>query len=237
MCWRFRTLIPLFVLAIVVTGVLLHAGLGRAAEPGKANVGFGAAVGDDEILEFLKRHGTTPVAAFMWASGLTGTHRVYTATTTEAFLQQTRAKAIESFDEGITANPIRLRRFIDQHTESEVVASERLQTEARSLLTIRENLSMALAAAKGNTPLIYALEMSGDKADLERLRTDRLVKAFELSTVVDGKVITQHTPKPEPYQRENVHPQIQGMDPRELYQRVKVLAAAANQGRSAEDGR
>jgi len=66
-----------------------------------ANIGFGAAVSDDEILQLLQRHDVAPAAVFVWTYGLTGAHRTYEAKSAQAFLQDARAKTAETFEKSL----------------------------------------------------------------------------------------------------------------------------------------
>jgi len=220
-----------------------------APPPGdpKANIGFGATVSDAEILMLLQRHGVTPQAVFMWTSGLTGTHRTYKTESAEAFLQEMRAHTVESFEKGLQSSVIRLRRFAKVYTEEQeeqaeeqaepeeqteeqaeqeeqVMASETLQTEARSLLNIRAQLEAGLTAAKEGKPLIYSVEVSGSSAQLEALSQDPMVKLFQTAMVINGKTVVPHTPKPSAYEPEYLDPAVQALSVGELYQRIKALA-------------
>lgn len=217
-----------YLLAAALLGGLLYASVTQAIagsdEFDRANVGFGTTISDAQVLKLMELYEVAPQAVYMWTSGLTGTNRPDEPKTAETFLKDTRAKSIESFEKGLEGNVIRLQRFVETHTENEVAASEALQEEARSLLNIRSKLEAALKAARNGDSLVFAIEIAGSKNQLERLRTDGLVKAFELSTVVDGKVIVPHTPKPEAYQQDWADPEVQAMSGRELYQRIKLLA-------------
>jgi hypothetical protein len=190
--------------SITVIISLFYAGFSQAQSsvPGQdqANVGFGTVISDAEVLNLVQRHGVVPQAVFMWTAGFSGTHRAYEAKSAEALLQEARAKTVESFEKSLQSNPIALQHFVQQHTEEEVLASEGLQTQARSLLSLRANFQTALAAARQGGPLIYAIEVSGDTASIERLRGDSLVKAFQRAAVTGGRVVTPLTPKPAAYE-------------------------------------
>lgn len=224
-----------YILAAALIGVLVYVGFGQAAATNplavnRANVGFGSVISDSELQALLKRHDVVLVAAYMWVSGLTGAHRTYDPKSGDAFLRDSRAKAIESFEKGVESNLIRVRSFAETHTEDDVTGDEHLQTEARSLLNIRSSLEVALAASKSGEPLIYAVEVTGEEANLNRLQMDERVKVFEPSSLIRGMIGTHQTPKPDTYQEEYVDPAVQRMSGQELYQRMKTLASVDNQG-------
>ncbi len=219
-----------YTFATVLVGVLLYAGFGPAASinplaVNRADVGFGSVISDSELQALLKLHDVVPVAAYMWVSGLTGAHRTYDPKSAEPFLRDSRAKAIASFEKGVESNLIRVRSFAEAHTEDDVAGDEHLQTEARSLLNIRSSLEAALAASKSGEPLIYAVEVTGEQANLKRLQMDERVKVFEPSSLVLGKLVTHQTLRPDAYQEEYVDPAVQRMSGQELYQRMKTLAS------------
>lgn len=133
---------------------LLYAGLSQAeplsplglgqGEPFGANIGFGAAISDNELLKLFQRHDVVPRAVFMWNSGFSGTHRTYEAKNIQDFLRDARTKTAESFEQSLQGNLFRLRRFVEMHTEEEVVVDYDLQQQARSLLNFRVAFEAAL---------------------------------------------------------------------------------------------
>lgn len=189
-----------------------------------ANIGFDAVVSDAEVLVLLERHGVTPEAAYMWTSGLTGTHRAYAKKNSSTFLGDARTKTIESFEKGLEGNRLRLQRFVEQHTEQDVVASEDLQTQARSLLNSRASLTAALAEATMDKPLIFSLEVTGEPLQIEQLGRDLMVKAFQPSAGVAGKMVVPHTPKPQAYQKHWTDPSVESLDAAGLYRQVSFLS-------------
>ena len=227
-------------LAVTLTVVLLYAGFSQVQlfssyvfgqnGSSQANIGFEVAVSDTELLELLQRYDVVPHAVFMWTSGLTGTHRTYEAKNAQAFFQEARAKTIEGFENGLQGNPIRLQRFVERYTEEEVVANADLQQQARSLLNIRAKLEAGLAAAESGGPLIYAMEVSGDPAQIELLSKDEMVKAFQPAMEIDGKIVVPPTPKPPVYEVEYLDPDVQAMSPQELYRQMEALAITNPQG-------
>lgn len=215
-------------LAITTVISLLYASFSQAQSsvPGQdqANLGFGTVISDAAVLNLVQRHGVRLQTVFMWTAGFSGTHRAYEAKSAEALLQEARAKTVESFEKSLQNSPRALQHFVQQHTEEEVLANEGLQTQARSLLSLRANFQTALAAAQQGGPLIYAIEVSGDTASIERLRGDSLVKAFQRAAVTGGRVVTPQTPKPAAYESLYLDPAVQALSAQAVYQQLQALA-------------
>ncbi|MEW6105230.1 MAG: hypothetical protein AB1563_02560 [Bacillota bacterium] len=207
---------------------LLYTCIGQAqlSDPGQdqANIGFGRVVSDAEVLQFVQRHNVVLQAIFMWTAGFSGTHRAYEAKSAQALLQEARDKTVESFEKSLQNNPRAVGHFVRQHTEEEVLSDESLQTQARSLLNLRANFQTALTAAKQGAPLIYAIEVSGDTASIERLRGDPMVKAFQRAAVTGGRVVTPQTPKPTAYEIQYLDPVVQGLSVQDVYRQLQALA-------------
>lgn len=212
--------------AVIVS--LLYTDFSRAQLSGssqdQANIGLGAAVSDAEVLNFLQQHDVVPQAVFIWTTGFTGTHRTYKAKSAEAFLQEARAKTIESFEKSLQYNVIPLRQFVARYTEEEVLANEYLQQQARSLLNLRAAFEAVIAAAKRGEPLLYSLEVSGNTASIERLRGDPMVKVFQRAVMTGGRIVTPQTPKPQAYEKEFLDPAVQAMSGQEVYRQIQTLA-------------
>ncbi len=188
----------------------------------QATIGFESTVSDKSILQVLRRHGIQPRAVFMWSSGLSGTYRAYSAKSSDVFLREARAKAIETLEKSLEGNTIRLQRFSKVYTEAQVVANPNIEQEARSLLNIRALLEDGLSAAETGKPLIYALEVSSSNGEqLQSLDNDPTINVFQ-STSAD-KVPPQAL-KPAAYQKERVDPGVRAAGARDLYQRIKTLA-------------
>lgn len=156
-----------------------------------------------------------------------GTHRTYEAKSAQSLIQEARAKTADSFANSLEGNLVRLQRFVEMHTEEEVVADEGLQQEARSLLNYRATFQAALTAAKGGDPLIYSIEVGGDTASIERLQGDPMVKAFQRAVITGGRVVTPQTPKPAAYETRYLDPAVQALSAQEMYQQLKALARLA----------
>jgi len=223
-----RNYIPQCFATIVVIAVLLCADFGQAqlsdSSQDRANMGFGIAVSDSEILQFLQQHSVVPQAAFMWTAGFSGTHRNYDAKSAQTFLQEARDKTVESFEKSLEGNKIRVQQFVAKYAREEVIANEDLLQQARSLLNFRAAFKAALAAARQGEPLIYSIEVSGDTASIERLRGDKMVKAFQRAAITGGRVVTPRTPKPQTYEKEYLDPAVQMMNGQEVYRQIQTLA-------------
>jgi hypothetical protein len=200
------------------------AGLDSPDGPFRASLGFGATVPDSDILALLQHRGTTPHAVHMWTTGLTGRYRTYRLEDdAQPFLQAARAKTVETLQKSLQGNEMRLRRFVETHTEQEVIEDPTLQTQARSLLNLHAQLQAGLVAAENGEPLIYSMEVSGDKAAVEGLSMDGMVKAFQPIMEMGAKAIIHDTPTPPAYQEVYLDPAVQAARADELYRMMNEL--------------
>lgn len=221
-------------LGLVIVSVFSFIGvnLARATDPpipDRARLHFGAPIADSELRDLLRQYQSAPVAAYMVDSGLTGTYRAYNQPSADEFVGNARAESVESFTKSLRGSVLSsLRRFADEHAESEVVASESLQMQARSLLILRASLGNALAEARSGMPIIYAVEVAGTPAQFDRLRADARIKTLEVFSNVGDEIAAGNRPLPEIIQQEYRDPSIQEMGARELYRRIKALVSSAN---------
>lgn len=196
-----------------------------------ANIGFGVVRSDEEILGVLNRHGAIPRAVFLWTYGLTGTHRTYEAKGADVFLAEMRAKTIETFESGLEGNRFRLQRFAETHTEEEVMSNEELQAEARSFLNLRASFENALSSTKNGEPLIFSVEISGERGQIETLVQEEMVKDFVPGSEVNGEFKAPHTPKPQSYEVEYRDTEIMAMSAQDLYRRIgEILTTTEENG-------
>ena len=147
-----------------------------------ADVAFAQPTGDAQALALFEGTRVTPRALFMRAGALRGTYRTYRDRPAGAVLQQARAQAVRQFNGGLAGNLVRLRRFVETNTLEDVLASERLVLQGRSLLRIRSELQDALARASRGDALIVGAEVLGEPTRLEALSRDRRVAAFRLAS-------------------------------------------------------
>lgn len=204
----------------------------QSLEVARTQVGFGSTVNDIEIIELLEKHAVSPKAVFIWASGLTGTHRAYVPMNTRQFMQDARAKAIEFFQNAIDGNDRRLSNFLNAYTGQEVSEDAALQIEARSLLNIRKQLESALSSAKSDRPIFFAVEVEGEESNLQQLRRAPLVRAYEAVEDASNRTArdTEDSLKPQAYKAEFQDPAVQTISPRDLYSVIEETVFTGMQG-------
>jgi len=106
----------------------------------KANIGFGRLLSDAEVLAWLEAHDVEPRAFFMRSpGGFNGAHRIFDdeGKSFEELLAEARAQTIQSFEESLDGNLVRMQHFVDQYSREEVETNVDLQEQARALLTHR----------------------------------------------------------------------------------------------------
>ena len=208
-------------------GGFLSVGVAKASDlwpAHRALVTFREPLTRTDLEELLQEYGLTPTAIYMVNAGLVGTHRTYEPRDVDGFFAIAQQRTIEAMQKGLQANTMRLKRFIEQHNEEEVLASENLQQELRSLLNIRLQMEATLKAAQGDLPIIYAAEVIGD--NLDKLRSDGRIADFQEFNLLD--TLLHRRPRPVPpsaFQREFVAPELQNMGPRELYRYAESIVS------------
>lgn len=76
--------------------------------------------------------------------------------------------------------------------------------------------------------MIYAIEVSGDTASIERLRGDSLVKTFQRAAVTGGRVVTPQTPRPAAYEILHLDPAVQALSAQGVYRQLQALATTTD---------
>jgi hypothetical protein len=168
----------------------------------------------------------------MWSSGMTSTYRSYQNESPQTLLKRARERVETTFRKGLKGNAVRLNKFLENHTEAEVAESEELQTQARSLLNIRAQFEGSLSTVQEGRPLVYAVDISGDRTEIQRVRASDKVKSFQEVSAqpVSGDVARSQRDaaarviKPQAYSAEYRDPMVQTVSASDLYE---VLRAAA----------
>jgi len=194
-------------------------------EQTRVHIGFGAAISDEEVVRSVEQHPVAPAAVFMWASGLTGTHRAYEPMGVRDLVKAARASTIQSFEKGLKRTAARAQAFLDGHTAGEIAADESLQTQARSLLNLKSQLEGALAVARAGHPLVFGLEVTGDPASLARLVEEPLVRDVESAETVAEETRARRSVKPTTYDAEYRDPTVQTISPNTLHSALADFAA------------
>lgn len=175
-----------------------------------------------DLEALLQEYRLTPTAIYMVNAGLVGVHRTYEPRDIDGFFTIAQQRTMEAMQKGLQANTIRLKRFLEQHNEEEVLAREHLQQELRSLLNIRLQIEATLKAAQGDLPIIYAAEVTGE--NLAKLQSDRRIASFQEFNLLEMFLLRRPRPVPATaFQREFIAPELQSMGPRELYKYAESI--------------
>ncbi len=197
-------------------------------ESSRANIGFGQTISDAEVIDLLKHHDAMPRAVFMRSvGGFSGTHRVYDEKDAETVIKEARAKTVETFENSLDGNLVRLQHFAEMYTEEEIAADEDLQNQAYSLLNLRSALEVTLNDAEQGEPLIYSVEVDGPSNRIDLLSRDQKVMAFRSATQNDREGDVPRTEGLNPDQEQYLDPDVQGMSVQEVYQQIKTLGLEA----------
>ena len=184
-----------------------------------ADVAFAQATPDAQALEIFTASGVTPRALYMRAGALRGTYRTYRERPAQASLERARAQAVRQFAAGLEGNLERLRRFVEMHTLADVLASDRLVRQGRSLLRIRSELHDALVRTSRGDALVLGAEVTGDAEQLEALRRDRRVAAFRLASERRTKPLPLESRQSDPAATRT----IDGLSAAAVYRQIEAL--------------
>jgi len=206
---------------VLLMGMLSLSALSHAQfMQSQVQIGFGAAVKTSEVGQLLHRNTVTPKAAYMWAFGLNVTYRSYDDTDADEFMENVKLNAVKLFENGLEAHQVRLKKFLETVSEEELMASPKLQSQARSLLNHEQQFKNALKVAKSDHPMIYALEVVGYADEIEEIKDDAMVKGFlEINGKMDKK--SKLALKPSSFRNEYRDPLISTLDSKSLYSLVR----------------
>lgn len=203
-----------------------------SAESGmpKANIGFGSLLSDAEVLAWLEAHDVEPRAFFMRSpGGFNGAHRIYDdeGKSVEELLAEARAQTIQSFEESLDGNLVRMQHFADQYSREEVATNVDLQEQARALLTQRSAFAVSHDAALDGNPLIYSVEVEVPTDALGTLQSEHHANALDTTFAHAEAATVPRTDNPfanlDPY----VDPLVQDMSIDEIYQKIQLLGEDA----------
>jgi hypothetical protein len=190
----------------------------------RVQIGFAAATNDASIENFLADRQVKITAIFSWTAGLTGTYRLYAPGGVKDALSEARERMATTFEDGLKANTRRLSTFLEMNARERVAADESLETQARSLLNIRQQLEDALESARRGDPIVFAIEVEGPAEQLESLRSSQIVRAFQR---VDGSHDAERRSiKPDAYRAEFRDPSIQALSPEGVYRSLQDIASS-----------
>ncbi len=195
----------------------------------QANIGYGHAISDTEVIELLERYNIKPHVVFMkTVGGLSGSHRFDNEKEFATQIGEARVTAVETFEMSLEDTLVRLKRSASMYTEEEVAANEGLQNIARSFLNFRPVFEASLAEAKQAKPLIYSVEVAGVPISIEQLSNDKKLKTFQPAIEEDGEIAVPRPVMPNPFQVDYLDPNVEGMSAKELYQRIQALGGGSS---------
>lgn len=142
----------------------------------KSYFNFGEVLGDDKMLDFMSKSNVRPKAAHMWSNGLSGTYRTSNQESYEEFISNARINSVDFFTSAVSSNEQFVRKFLEDHTQEEILNNQNVQTSARSLVSINRQLKKALEEAESGGAIIYGLEIEGNTSQLDLLSNDSIVK-------------------------------------------------------------
>ena len=148
----------------------------------RAQIDFGAPVGDVYLRTLLDRHDAKMVVAYMTTVGFFGAHRSATSTAPSVFIASARAETVSGFTNGSGGGmTTRARDFVGEHSVADVTGDAEVRRRAESLLDLHRRLESARSNAVGGTALIHAVEVHGVESQLRLLGAESGVVGFEIA--------------------------------------------------------
>lgn len=195
-----------------------------------ARLGFGAAVPDNEVMRFINKNSARSNALLFWSYGISGTHRAYVASVPQRHITTdgARVEIAETLQRSVKGNNVRLYRFYQAYSESEVAASTELQDQLRSLLTLRAQIENALLTVTDKEhPIFYGLEIEGDAESVSKAMSEGRVKASVVSDRSSGRLKAASTVsvKPQAFNVQYVDSVIQTENITSLYERLEKVVS------------
>ena len=150
----------------------------------RAQIDFGAPVGDAHLQTLLDRHGAKMVVAYMTTAGFFGAHRAATSTAPALFIASARAETVSGFTNGAGGGmTTRARDFVGEHSSADVMGDADVRKRAESLLDLHRRLESARSNAAGGSALIHAVEVHGIESRLRLLGAEDGVVGFEIAEI------------------------------------------------------
>ena len=119
------------------------------------------------------------------------THRIYDdeGKSVEELLAEARAQTIQSFEESLDGNLVRMQHFAEQYSREKVSTNVDLQEQARALLTQRSAFVVSRDAALARDPLIYSVEVEVPTDALGTLQSEPQANALD-TTFAEAEAAT-----------------------------------------------
>ncbi len=150
----------------------------------RAQIDFGAPVGDVYLQTLLDRHEAKMVVAYMTTAGFFGAHRAATSTAPGLFISSARAETVSGFTNGAGGGmTTRARDFVGGHSAADVAGDADVRKRAESLLDLHRRLESARSSAAGGSALIHAVEVHGSESQLRLLGAEDGVVGFEIAEI------------------------------------------------------
>ena len=150
----------------------------------RAQIDFGAPVGDAYLQTLLDRHEAKMVVAYMTTAGFFGSHRAATSTAPALFIASARAETVSGFTNGAGGGmTTRARDFVGEHSSADVMGDADVRKRAESLLDLHRRLESARSNAAGGSALIHAVEVHGSESQLRLLGAEDGVVGFEIAEI------------------------------------------------------
>lgn len=150
----------------------------------RAQIDFGAPVGDAYLRTLLERHDANLTVAYMTTAGFSGAHRAATSTSPALFIARARAETVSGFSNGAgDGMTTRAREFVARYTAQDITERTDVEKHANSLLDLHAQLEDARVNATDGSPLIHAVEVSGGEAQLRLLGAEQGIIGFQIALI------------------------------------------------------
>lgn len=192
-------------------------------EPIQVGISFGRLLPDQQVTQLLERHRLRPYAVYMWVGGQTGTRRVAPSAASSAVIDSARSTTVTLQERSIVATKQRAEKYAADNPRDRVVGNEREAGRARGLLRRDELSRQVLAAARGNRPIIWGVEVVGSVADVRQFITNPAVAAYEPAAIIGNRVVVPRPQLPTDLRGAAQTPGIDTLNPGAVYDRLKQL--------------
>jgi hypothetical protein len=184
-----------------------------------ATISFATRIPDAAVNAFIRSHEVTPHAVFMWSHGIYGSYRAPHAGR-GAIVEGARAMAVKNFERALEGVAFRADALVDRYSRAEVERDAHVTLEARSLARRQLQHQTILRHARAKAPLIYAIAVCANAAELERLRA---AKDVSVAVSQDGRAAARPS-RPASMTNEFPAPEIDRLTAADAYARVETIA-------------
>jgi hypothetical protein len=209
-----------------------------AAVWSQASVSFRRLLSDQEASRLLEEAGARPYEVFMRAEGFSSVHRVPADQASLDVVAGARTHARETIGSGGARGGVvaRARHALEGVSLETFAADPQKVGYARALVGSWDTHLAAAAAVRNGAPMIYGVEFVGGPAAQGALARSPLVHAVRPAVAIRGRV---STPDPEDVVTGTTRAPARaaGLDPRELYTRLRQLADTPLPDRPASNRR